>query len=113
MEKNLEIEDLGGGIECDNPECDWIDYTVTTEQLPSYLGIPCPKCGENLLTEEDLKLATDFELAVEKINKMTPEELENFAKLIPEEHMKTLMENFNGTNYEVSFHKKIKFKKLY
>lgn len=49
-------------IKCDNPTCDYVvsrgpehgeveDISVYEE----YLNKPCPKCGENLLTEEDYK----------------------------------------------------------
>ncbi len=45
-------------VQCDNPTC---DYTVPNptgnpnENIDQHLNVPCPKCGENLLTEEDLK----------------------------------------------------------
>jgi len=54
--KNLLIEvkqeDL---IVCDNPTCNFhIPYTdENKDELSYYINIPCPKCGENLLTEKD------------------------------------------------------------
>jgi hypothetical protein len=46
-------------VVCDNPNC---NYNVVNEsgkvdlkELNTYLNKPCPKCGENLLTEEDYK----------------------------------------------------------
>ena len=41
---------------CDNEKCDFhIPHTVENKnELVSYLNVPCPKCGENLLTEQDL-----------------------------------------------------------
>lgn len=42
-----------GGIKCDNPNCDFVDMSVKFENYDKWLNKPCPKCGENLLTEED------------------------------------------------------------
>jgi len=42
------------GIKCDNPECDYKDETAKFEDWPLWLNKPCPKCGANLLTEEDM-----------------------------------------------------------
>lgn len=46
-------------IECDNLECDYkilneAPSSVTiTEDSKQYINMPCPQCGENLLTLED------------------------------------------------------------
>ncbi|MFA9219865.1 MAG: hypothetical protein ACEQSL_01620 [Sediminibacterium sp.] len=42
-------------ITCDNPKCDFtIPYSEDMEAYTIiYLNQPCPKCGENLLTEQD------------------------------------------------------------
>jgi predicted RNA-binding Zn-ribbon protein involved in translation (DUF1610 family) len=40
-------------IQCDNPVCDHVDDTVTAENISEFLNLPCPKCGENLLTQDD------------------------------------------------------------
>lgn len=45
-------------VKCDNPTCDYTVPNPTKEvgvDLTPYLNMPCPKCGENLLTETDLK----------------------------------------------------------
>lgn len=45
-------------IQCDNPSC---DYKIVNESkdpyvdTSKYVNMPCPKCGENLLTEQDYK----------------------------------------------------------
>lgn len=44
------------GIKCDNHECDFIDVDVTYKDYSQYLNKPCPKCGENLLTDHDYNL---------------------------------------------------------
>lgn len=42
-------------IVCDNPKCDYeIPYSEEEEKvIHKYINMPCPKCGENLLTEQD------------------------------------------------------------
>ncbi len=51
MDKPIEV--TGGGIKCDNPKCDYVDESVKMEDYDQWLNKPCPKCGENLLNEED------------------------------------------------------------
>lgn len=41
------------GIKCDNSTCGFKDDTVKFEEYEQWLNKPCPKCGANLLTEED------------------------------------------------------------
>lgn len=57
MEKLIEIkqENL---IICDNPECDFVVPNETQDPFADtseYINVACPKCGRNLLTEEDQK----------------------------------------------------------
>ena len=40
------------GLKCDSPGCDYFDETAKPEE--SSIGMPCPKCGASLLTEEDM-----------------------------------------------------------
>lgn len=51
MEQAIEITDQGG-LQCDNPKCDYKEDTPH-EEYPNCINKPCPKCGENLLTQED------------------------------------------------------------
>lgn len=51
--KNDIVSFIGGGIKCDNPECDYMDETVRVEDYKKWLNKPCPKCGSNLLTQAD------------------------------------------------------------
>jgi hypothetical protein len=57
-------------IECDNPMC---DYSVDNPSgdpnvdISEHLNQECPKCGENLLTEEDL---LDYKKMLRMINIM-------------------------------------------
>lgn len=49
----MKIERTESGLKCDNPKCDWNDMTITDEQMPDYINASCPKCGENILTQQD------------------------------------------------------------
>lgn len=49
------------GIQCD--ACDYSDMSVKVEDYPKWVNKPCPKCGENLLTEADynnVKMMMEF-----------------------------------------------------
>lgn len=60
------------GIKCDNPNCDFVDMSVKVEDYEQWLNKPCPKCGENLLTESDYK-NTQLLLKITKVmNKILP-----------------------------------------
>jgi hypothetical protein len=79
MKENIEILD-NGGIICDNPKCDWADRTISIEDTPNYLNKPCPQCGENLLTQDDLDRFNLVMVMVKMANSLTKEELKLLAK---------------------------------
>lgn len=84
-EENLHVVSEEPGIICDNPGCDYTDPTANGEDLSPYLNKPCPKCGENLLTEEDLNSYLEMKAMIEFINNLSPEQLKEFNDSIPEE----------------------------
>lgn len=51
---NFGIDLSIAGIKCDNEQCDYINENVSFEDYEAWLDKPCPKCGDNLLTKEDL-----------------------------------------------------------
>ena len=71
---NVVIEQQG--IKCDN--CDWNDMEIPSSDYPNWVNKPCPKCGANLLTEEDFKRGLLLNSLVDVINSFSPEELESF-----------------------------------
>jgi len=82
MKQHIEVKETG--IQCDNPDCDWKDPSVTLSSgsdLEKYLNMPCPKCGQNVLTEEDLKNHMTVLSAVKMINSLTQEELEELGEI--------------------------------
>lgn len=58
------------GIKCDS--CDFQDQTVKFENYKEWLNKPCPKCGDNLLTEKDYEMVNELSKRYEMV---TPEEL--------------------------------------
>ncbi len=59
-------------IVCDNiPDCDFaIPYSKEEEyDTKKYINQPCPKCGENLLTEDDYLQHEKINRAVDFLNK--------------------------------------------
>lgn len=41
------------GIECDNPKCDYTNTDIKVDEYEDWINVPCPKCGNILLTEND------------------------------------------------------------
>ncbi|MBL4886788.1 MAG: hypothetical protein JKY95_19965 [Planctomycetaceae bacterium] len=40
-------------MQCDAKDCDYITHDVNNDTVFDYRNKPCPKCGENLLTDAD------------------------------------------------------------
>lgn len=58
----------GAFLQCDTKGCDHIEKTP--DYGPQYIGMPCPKCGANLLTQEDFDAAQPMYAAIEILKKM-------------------------------------------
>lgn len=85
---NQNVKLISRGIKCDNPKCDWIDDTVPFDNLKDWLNKPCPKCGENVLTDEDFKNAEIVSLSMKLINALTPEQLASIISNTDTEEIK-------------------------
>lgn len=94
----LQFED--GGIVCDNESCDYEAMGVTFEQYPEWVNKPCPKCGDNLLTEEDYQDAVDFRATIEAINSFGAGELEQIGQQILAENPDALKELANSDMFK-------------
>jgi phage FluMu protein Com len=90
-QKNIEVLDLGG-IQCDN--CDWEDNTaLTIAELEVYLDKPCPNCGANLLTEDDLLEYAKFTAAIDTVNSMNDDEVKEFESFLDED---SIIDEYNS-----------------
>lgn len=116
-----DIEVKTTGIQCDY--CDWKDETIPFSDLKDWINKPCPKCGENLLTEEDFNNAMQLMATVNFLNSLSEEDIEELNKLSDKEHLKNILSeedyqkviNSNPNDrfhMEVSTHKEIKIKTL-
>lgn len=68
------------GIQCDNKNCDFIDKSVKMEEYDEWLNKPCPKCGANLLTEEDYTTVKNLTSYVKAMSGMMPKAPESVVK---------------------------------
>ena len=70
---------LGLGVHCDH--CGWEQAVEKIDR--SWVDKPCPKCGANLMTEEDYLKSEFMMTAIEAINKMElPPELAQGERFI-------------------------------
>ena len=124
MENNVQFN--CGGIKCDNPSCDWEDQEATLEDYKKWIGKGCPKCGENVLTEEDYNNVMLIKKISEQINKIPKDVLHSMNESIDPEAVKEsevfkdaegldiLDEEADGGAVEISFEsKKGKLKSRY
>lgn len=57
------------GIKCDNqPICTWQDESVKVVDYDKWMNRPCPICGSNLLTPEDLATVKTMHVIIRFIN---------------------------------------------
>lgn len=89
------MELRSNGVQCDNPKCDFKDESVGFDRVIEYLNKPCPKCGANLLTEEDY---LNLQIAIATFNLIKANNPE----------VATLDRNKPYYKIEVETHKKIK-----
>ena len=73
--KNIEWS-LQIGLQCDY--CDFKDDTLDVSQ--ESVGMKCPKCGENLLTQEDFDMGEKFRKSLDIVNSMSEEDIINLTK---------------------------------
>jgi len=62
----IEERDL---VVCDNPKCDFKIPSTANINIVDCINEPCPKCGENLLTEKDYLQYVNTMKVVDWLNK--------------------------------------------
>lgn len=98
------------GIQCDNENCDYREMDVKLEDYPQWLNKPCPKCGENLLTEDDYNETLDLMKKTELINAMSDEQIEALNKQMM--HAMNMDENITNQMLDFINKKNLKFQDL-
>jgi hypothetical protein len=58
------------GLNCDAEGCDYTDPTVLVTDYPKWVNAPCPKCGANLLTQEDFEAVQVLIQLADAINEL-------------------------------------------
>jgi hypothetical protein len=115
------IEMKSTGLLCDNPVCDWKDESIGLENFREWLNAPCPKCGSNLLTEEDLTNVEAMIFTTNFINSLSQDKLEELAADIKESGLENPLDNVKGADYlktedtvmvRVNTHKEIKITEI-
>lgn len=91
--KNAEIDIMG--LQCDNPNCDWSDMSIPFSEYEKCIGKPCPKCGENLLTQEDYDSCQQMIDAVDVINKFSEEDLDKIASGLSADDIDSVLDMMN------------------
>ncbi len=80
-------------LKCDKEGCDY-RTNVPFENFPQWIGAPCPKCGTNLLTDEDYQRAKLVMDSMDFVNSLTAEDIEKISEFakehLPEELKKQL-----------------------
>lgn len=66
--KNFDIITESGGLVCDNTNCNWEDTTLNCEE--KNINMPCPLCGENVLTQNDFDTWTKIKNVMSVLNTM-------------------------------------------
>jgi len=102
--KNIEwIQE--SGLVCDY--CDFKDETMEVSQ--EAVGTKCPKCGENLLTQEDFDMGEKFRESLDIVNSLSEEEIINLTKslgisfdeeLLKDVQIEASVKIHNGINLE-------------
>ncbi len=85
---NKNVEMIGGGIICDNPNCDWQDLSIPSEEFYKWVDNPCPLCAENLLTKQDFENSEMLRFVVEFTNGLSGEDLNELTEIIDKEELK-------------------------
>ncbi len=91
MEKNVILN--SGGLKCDNPKCDWRDDSISTETYVEWINKACPKCGENVLTEEDYRNSELLLSVAHFMNSLSKEDIELLNSKTPENYLDHLKNN--------------------
>lgn len=76
------IKLINTGLKCDNPTCEWEDETIKVEDYKDFINAPCPECGENILTQEDLDNMTKVHEVMNFVNSLDQETLDSMYATI-------------------------------
>ncbi len=85
------------GLKCDNTNCDFEDDTPLEDYKKS-IGKPCPKCGDNLLTQEDYDKTMEIIDSMEILNMYSQEDLSKIVNNLSNDEMDKVLDVMNILN---------------
>ena len=56
------------GLKCDH--CDYTKDDVPYEEYPEWIGVPCPVCGNSLLTQKDYNATKSIVHVITKVERI-------------------------------------------
>lgn len=81
------------GLNCDN--CDFSDDSIKLEDYEGSIGMPCPNCGESLLTKEDYESVMDMVRAVEVLNTFSEDDLDRISANLSHDEIDSALDMIN------------------
>ena len=99
---NNEITTKISGIKCDNPDCDFADHNVEFKDYDKWLNKPCPKCGQNLLTEQDYETCQFLFNLTNTINEIASNEIYNFDNNDQQAFISINMDGTGNVYYDIN-----------
>lgn len=98
-------------ILCDNEQCDFVEENVAVSSLKEWVNRPCPKCGENLLTEQDYENSLVVDKTMEMLRRLSPNKIKMMYDAVPPEAREAISEALglkDGDNLlEIGTHGKV------
>ena len=94
------------GIVCDNHKCDFRDDSVKMEDYPQWVNKPCPRCGENLLTEDDYQLAVNLSDSVDIANSLSEKDVKSLKESMAQLDLESMDKLLDMVNFLESIRKK-------
>lgn len=103
--KKKRVEHKSSGVICDNENCDYSVPNVPMKGIPKYLNVECPKCGEILLTQNDLDSYNVLTSTTDLINNLDDNLyeglLDEFKSESNEQSILAKITTHNGFNFEI------------
>lgn len=94
MENKVEIGMSVKGLVCDS--CDWEDMTIERAEYQEWIDKPCPKCGQVVLTQDQLDQVIAMENSMKMFENLSDDEIQtlisNIQDVISEEEMLEALE---------------------
>lgn len=89
------------GLQCDEKDCDYVYILNKDESYDQYINASCPKCGANLLTQQDYDTLMEMFKIMNEVDETT------IAGAVFPEHIQELIDKLQEPDKQVKL--KIEF----